>query len=70
MDMDLIRTFLEVINTASFIGAAPRLNVTQSTVSARIKLLEDRIEDQIGAPLFVRKKNGRPALTSSARPPH
>lgn len=54
MDIDLVRTFLAVINTGSFIGAAPRLNVTQSTVSARIKLLED----QVGAPLFVRNKNG------------
>lgn len=54
MDIDLIRTFLEVVNTGSFVAAAPRLNVTQSTVSTRIKMLEE----QIGAPLFVRNKSG------------
>lgn len=54
MDVELARTFLEVIGTGSFVGAAQHLNVTQSTVSARVKLLEE----QVGARLFVRNKGG------------
>lgn len=54
MDIELARTFLEVIRAGSFVGAAHRLNVTQSTVSTRIRLLEE----QLGARLFVRHKGG------------
>lgn len=54
MDIELARTFLEVIGAGSFVAAAHRLNVTQSTVSARIHLLEE----QLGARLFVRHKGG------------
>ena len=41
MDINLARTFLMVAETGSFIDAARKMNVTQSTVSARIKSLED-----------------------------
>ncbi len=54
MDIELARTFLEVIGAGSFVAAAQRLNVTQSTVSTRIKLLEE----QLGARLFMRNKGG------------
>ncbi|HVT54992.1 MAG TPA: LysR family transcriptional regulator [Xanthobacteraceae bacterium] len=54
MDIDLIRTFLEIVSTHSFIRAAERLNVSQTTVSARVKTLEDRL----GRPLFIRNKSG------------
>lgn len=54
MDINLARTFLMVAETGSFIDAARRMNVTQSTVSARIKGLEDLL----GRPLFERSKNG------------
>jgi DNA-binding transcriptional LysR family regulator len=54
MDIELARTFLEIVATGSFIRAAERLNVGQTTVSARIKLLEQ----QLGRPLFVRNKSG------------
>lgn len=60
MDIELARTFLEVIGTGSFVAAAQRLNVTQSTVSTRIKLLEE----QLGVRLFVRNKGGA-ALTAA-----
>jgi DNA-binding transcriptional LysR family regulator len=60
MDIALARTFLMVAETGSFIDAARKLNVTQSTVSARIKSLEDRF----GRALFDRSKNGA-ALTSA-----
>lgn len=54
MDITLARTFLMVAETGSFIEAARRMNVTQSTVSSRIKGLED----MLGRPLFERSKSG------------
>lgn len=54
MDIELARTFLEVVSTGSFIEASERLHVAQTTVSARIRLLEQ----QLGRPLFVRNKSG------------
>jgi DNA-binding transcriptional LysR family regulator len=54
MDVNLARTFLMVAETGSFIDAGRRMNLTQSTVSARIKVLEDLL----GRPLFARSKSG------------
>jgi DNA-binding transcriptional LysR family regulator len=54
MDTELARTFLEIVSTGSFIRAAERLNVGQTTVSARIRTLEQLL----GRPLFVRNKGG------------
>jgi len=54
MDIERARTFLEIVATGSFIRAAARLHVTQTTVSARIRSLED----QLGRRLFVRNKAG------------
>lgn len=54
MDIELARTFLEIVSTGSFMRAAERLNVGQTTVSARIRALEM----QLGRPLFVRNKSG------------
>lgn len=54
MDTELARTFLEIVSAGSFIRAAERLNVAQTTVSSRIRILEERI----GRPLFVRNKTG------------
>ena len=54
MDTEIVRTFLEIVNAGNFIRAAERLNVGQTTVSARIRLLEERL----GRPLFVRNKAG------------
>ena len=52
MDTELARTFLAVIAAGNFVKAAERLYVTQSTVSARIKTLEE----QLGCKLFIRNK--------------
>ncbi len=60
MDINLARTFLTVAETGSFIEAARKMNVTQSTVSARIKGLEDLL----GRPLFERSKAGA-AMTAA-----
>jgi LysR family transcriptional regulator, flagellar master operon regulator len=54
MDIDIARTFLEVVKTGSFVGAASNLNITQTAVSARIRLLEQ----QLARPVFVRNKAG------------
>lgn len=54
MNLDHLRAFLEVAGTGNFNRAAERLHVTQSTISARIKALED----QLGQPLFVRNRSG------------
>ncbi|MFZ1470400.1 MAG: LysR family transcriptional regulator [Paracoccaceae bacterium] len=54
MDTELIRTFIEIASCKSFIRAATRLNVAQTTVSARIRTLEERL----GRRLFVRHKGG------------
>jgi LysR family transcriptional regulator, flagellar master operon regulator len=54
MDIELARTFLEIVSTGSFIKAADRLHVAQTTVSARVRLLEQLL----GRPLFVRNKAG------------
>jgi len=54
MDIALIRTFLEVAATGSFVHASGRLFVTQSAVSQRVQ----RLEGQLGLPLFARSKAG------------
>jgi LysR family transcriptional regulator, flagellar master operon regulator len=54
MDIELARTFLEIVSTGSFIKAAERLHLGQTTVSARVRLLEQ----QLGRSLFVRNKAG------------
>ncbi len=54
MHIDQIRTFLEVAATGNFNKAAETLNVTQSTVSARIKTLEV----SLGRDLFIRDHSG------------
>lgn len=54
MDLSLIKTFLEVAASGSFVAASERLFVTQSAVSLRVQ----RLEDQLGRPLFLRSKTG------------
>jgi DNA-binding transcriptional LysR family regulator len=54
MDIELARTFLTIVETGSFVRAAERLNVTQTTVSARVRSLED----QLRRPVFLRNKSG------------
>jgi DNA-binding transcriptional LysR family regulator len=54
MKLDNIKTFLEIATCGNFNRAADNLNVTQSTVSARIKTLEEKF----GRRLFVRAHSG------------
>jgi DNA-binding transcriptional LysR family regulator len=62
METELARTFLAVVAAGNFISAADRLHVTQSTVSARIRTLEE----QLACTLFVRNKAGT-VLTPAGR---
>jgi DNA-binding transcriptional LysR family regulator len=54
MDITLARTFLAICDSGNFVKAAEQLFVTQSTVSSRVKLLEDLLGQQ----LFTRTKAG------------
>jgi DNA-binding transcriptional LysR family regulator len=62
MDIALLKTFLAVSETGSFIGAADRLHITQSAVSLRVQ----RLEDMVGQVLFIRAKTGT-ELTASGK---
>lgn len=53
MDIDLIKTFLEVKRTRHFGRAADNLYLTQSAVSARIR----QLEETLGVKLFTRSRN-------------
>jgi LysR family transcriptional regulator, flagellar master operon regulator len=54
MDLDLLRTFLEISSAGTLVKAAERLHLTQATVSARLKGLEE----ELSVRLFVRNKSG------------
>ena len=60
MNLSTLTTFLTVIETGNFNRAAERLNVTQSTVTARVNALEA----EIGQVLILRLKSGA-ELTSA-----
>lgn len=62
MDIDRARTFLEIVHSGSFLRAAHRLHVTQTTVSARIRTLEE----ELGRQLFIRNRSGA-QLTPAGR---
>ncbi len=62
MKFEHIRTFLEVAASGNFSRAAETLNVTQSTVSGRIKSMEQ----QFGRILFTRGRSGV-VLTSAGQ---
>jgi len=60
MNLAALQTFLAIVETGSLVRASERLNVTQSTVTARLKGLEA----ELGQTLMHRQKSGV-ALTSS-----
>lgn len=59
-DIELARTFIEIVAAGSFVKAADRLHVAQTTVSVRVRLLEQ----QLGRPLFIRNKGGASLTTA------
>ena len=54
MNIELARTFLEIVSTGSMAKAADRMHVTHSTVTMRIKALEDIL----GRTVLIRGKSG------------
>ena len=54
MNQTSLRTFLAIIETGSLVRASERLNVTQSSVTMRLKALED----EVGQKLVIRQKSG------------
>lgn len=54
MDIDLARTFLEIVRSGSFIATAERMHLTQTAVTARVH----NLERQLNCRLFVRNRAG------------
>ncbi|AZD98976.1 LysR family transcriptional regulator [Pseudomonas chlororaphis] len=54
MDIDLARTFLQIVRSGSLIAAAERLHLTQTAISARVQ----NLEGQLNCKLFVRNRAG------------
>ena len=55
MNLEHVETFLAVVNAGSIIGAAERLYLSQSTVSTRIR----QLEEELGAELLLRQRGHR-----------
>ena len=60
MNLVNLQTFLAIVETGHLVRASEQLNVTQSTVTARMKVLEQ----EIGQPLLHRQKSGATLTTS------
>lgn len=63
MDIDELKTFLEVHRTRHFGQAAENLCVSQSTVSARIR----QLEQSLGVSLFSRERNNIQLTTAGKK---
>jgi len=51
LDLDLLRSFVSVVDSGGFTRAGERVHRTQSTVSQQIR----RLEEAVGRPLFHRE---------------
>ena len=60
LDLELLRSFVSVVDAGGFTRAGERMHRTQSTVSQQIK----RLEDDVGQPLFFR--NGKDVTLTEA----
>jgi len=60
LDLDLLRSFVSVVDAGGFTRAGERVHRTQSTVSQQIK----RLEEDIGQPLLIR--NGKDVTPTEA----
>ena len=63
MNIEMLDTFLDLLATRNFNRTADNLMITQSTVSARIRSLED----DIGVRLFVRGRGGAELTPEGAK---
>src|SRR5215471_6287414 len=60
LDLELLRSFVSVVDAGCFTRAGERVHRTQSTVSQQIK----RLEEDIGRPLLIR--NGKEVAPTEA----
>jgi DNA-binding transcriptional LysR family regulator len=63
MNLAALQTFLAIVETRSLVRASEQLNVTQSTVTARLKTLEE----ELGQTLIIRQKSGAMLTASGQR---
>jgi DNA-binding transcriptional LysR family regulator len=63
MNIPLLLTFLDVMETGNFNRTAERMNIMQSTVSARIR----QLEETLGTRLFERGRGGAEPTSSGRR---
>lgn len=63
MNLASIETFVAILDEGSLVGAATRLHVTQSTVTARLKTLEQ----ELGQQLIYRSKSGATPTAAGQR---
>jgi DNA-binding transcriptional LysR family regulator len=54
MNLTILKTFISIEETGSLVRASEQLNVTQSTVTARLK----QLEEELGQTLVLRQKSG------------
>jgi DNA-binding transcriptional LysR family regulator len=60
LDLELLRSFVSVVDAGGFTRAGERVHRTQSTVSQQIR----RLEDDVGQPLLIR--SGKDVTTTEA----
>ena len=74
LDLDLLRTFVAVVDAGGFTRAGERVHRTQSTVSQQIRKLEDdlghRLIDRSGAAPNRSSPDGRARAAGSKSEPH
>lgn len=63
MNITALQTFLAIVETGSLARASEQMNVTQSTVTARLQSLEQELDQQ----LIVRQKSGARMTASGQR---
>ena len=63
MNLVELRTFLTIIETGNLVRASEQLHVTQSTITARLKSLED----ELGQVLINRQKSGASLTAAGVR---
>ncbi len=63
MNITSLHTFIAIVETGSLVRASQEMNVTQSTVTARLKTLED----ELGQVLLNRQKSGATLTPAGTR---
>lgn len=64
MEFKQLEAFVAVVDYGSFSEAARRLYLTQPTISAHIRSLEDELHMKLIIPVLQRKQQSQPKATS------